>query len=82
MDEIIYIGANKYSNLKADLMTKNKIDMISFDTKRIIKDDIETVSDFEFKIYKVENNVLKPENDNVIDLSKDETASKWIVIWH
>ena len=37
MSNIVYIGPDKYANLKSDLITKNKADAVSFEFTGIEK---------------------------------------------
>ena len=66
MRDILYIGADKYYNLKADMAPRNKIDAVNFELNTINK-DYDEIYKKELKLYEfndrgevgVENNVLK-----------------------
>lgn len=83
MKKIKYIGPDKYFNMKADLIVKNKIDCVHFDVNYVIKQREEILSK-EIILYEFENDSPKFDN-NKIQFAKgiqqfndfDDEATYW-----
>ena len=72
MSNIVYIGPDKYANLKSDLITKNKVDAVSFEFTSIEKRHEEV---FSYDL-KVSNKDFESGLDNLHFSSKQTLADK------